>query len=407
MNPEAAQSRGATSDSGPVPGAGPAGGLAPLKIAFVGLRGIPAVYGGVDRVIEGVAEGLIALGHEVTVYCWSNVYKERPAEYKGARLRYLPTIPVRYVGTLIHTLLACIAVLKEDVDIVHINNTENAIFGFIPRMFGKKVVIQPHGPAWPLLKWGTLGDRFIMNLKIAMTRIFLHFCRYPALWWSHRIVVISGPDADYISKTNTGKFILIHNGCNIPEALPPEKMLERGIEPGKYLLFVGRIVPRKGCHYLIEAFKKIKKDLQLIIVGGPLDTSYGKFLKRIASDDRRIRFTGPIYDRTLNELFSNALIYVHPSESEGQSIALLEGLAYGACVVSSDTPESIETAEDNAYYFKSGNTSELRRVLEDLLDHPEKIEQGSRHARRHVETKYQWPDKIRQYQEMYSSLVDP
>ncbi len=380
---------------------------APLKIAFIGLRGIPAVYGGVDRVIEEVAEGLIALGHEITVYCWTNTYKERPAEYKGARLKYLPTIPVRYIGTLIHTLFACIAVLTEDIDIVHINNTQNAIFAFIPRMFGKKVVVQPHGPAWPLLKWGTFGERFVMNLKIAMTSIFLHFCRYPTLWWSDRIVVISGPDADYISKTNTGKFILIHNGCNIPEALPPEKMLERGIEPRKYLLFVGRIVPRKGCHYLIEAFKKIKKDIELIIVGGPLDTSYGKFLKRIGSEDPRIRFTGPIYDRTLNELFGNALIYVHPSESEGQSIALLEGLAYGACVVTSDTPESIETAEDNAYYFKSGDIKDLQRVLEDLLSHTEKIAEGSRHAREHVETKYQWPDKILQYQEMYSSLLSP
>jgi glycosyltransferase involved in cell wall biosynthesis len=369
------------------------------------LRGIPALYGGVDRVIEEVAEGLITLGHEITVYCWSNTYKERPAEYRGVWLKYLPTIPVRYIGTLIHTFLSCIAVLREGVDIVHINNTQNAIFGFIPRLFGKKVVVQPHGPAWPMLKWGTLKDRFMVNFKIALTRVFLHFCRYPTLWWSHKIVVISGPDADYISRTNTGKFILIHNGCNIPEVLPPEKMLERGIKPREYLLFVGRIVPRKGCHYLIEAFKKINTDIELVIVGGPLDTSYGRFVRRIGSDDPRIRFTGPIYDRTVNELFGNALIYVHPSESEGQSIALLEGLAYGACVVSSDTPESVETAEGNAYYFRSGDINDLKRTLEDLLGHPEKIEQGRRHAREHVEAKYQWLDKILQYQEMYSSLM--
>lgn len=399
MNAQSMQGRGITPAS---PGAGKA---SPLKIAFVGLRGIPALYGGVDRVIEEVAEGLITLGHEITVYCWSNTYKERPAEYRGVRLKYLPTIPVRYIGTLIHTFLSCIAVLREGVDIVHINNTQNAVFGFIPRLFGKKVVVQPHGPAWPMLKWGTLKDRFMVNFKIALTRVFLHFCRYPTLWWSHKIVVISGPDADYISRTNTGKFILIHNGCNIPEVLPPEKMLEREIKPREYLLFVGRIVPRKGCHYLIEAFKKINKDIELVIVGGPLNTSYGRFVRRIGSDDRRIRFTGPIYDRTLNELFGNALIYVHPSESEGQSIALLEGLAYGACVVSSDTPESVETAEGNAYYFRSGDINDLKRTLEDLLGHPEKIEQGRRHAREHVEAKYQWLDKILQYQEMYSSLM--
>jgi glycosyltransferase involved in cell wall biosynthesis len=376
-----------------------------LKIAFVGLRGVPAIYGGVDRVVEEITRGLTALGHQVTVYCWSNTYRDRPAEYAGARLKYLPTIPVRYIGTLIHTFLACIDLASSDIDIVHINNTQNAIFGFIPRLFGKKVVVQPHGPAWPMLKWGTLRDRFVINFKILLTSIFLHFCRYPALWFADRIVVISGPDADYISRTRTAKFVLIHNGCNIPEVLPPEKMLELGIEPGKYLLFVGRIMPRKGCHYLIQAFRDIKEDLALVIVGGPLDTAYGKFLRRLAGDDPRINFTGPIYDSALSELFSNALIYVHPSESEGQSIALLEGLAYGACVVSSDTPESIETAEANAYYFKAGDVADLRRVLADLLANPSKIEEGSRHAREHVEADYQWHDKVLQYQRMYTELV--
>lgn len=377
-----------------------------LKIAFVGLRGIPAVYGGVDRVVEQIAQGLTGLGHRVTVYCWSNIYRERPAEYKGARLKYLPTIPVRYIGTLIHTLLACIDLASEDVDIVHINNTQNAIFGFIPRVFGKKVVIQPHGPAWPMLRWGTLRDRFLINFKILLTRIFLHLCRYPTLWFADRIVVISGPDAAYISRNKVKKFVLIHNGCNIPEILPPEKMLKLGLEPRKYLLFVGRIMPRKGCHHLIRAFRQMKTDLRLVIVGGPLDTAYGRYLKRIAGDDPRITFTGPIYDSTLNELFSNALIYVHPSESEGQSIALLEGLAYGACVVTSDTPESKETAEDNAYYFRSGDVADLRRVLEDLVANPSKIVEGSKHAREHVQASYQWPDKILRYQGMYRELIE-
>jgi glycosyltransferase involved in cell wall biosynthesis len=384
----------------------PTDASAALKIAFVGLRGIPTVYGGVDRVVEEIAQGLTGLGHRVTVYCWRNIYRERPAEYKGAQLKYLPTIPVRYIGTLIHTLLACIDLASEDVDIVHINNTQNAIFGFIPRMFRKKVVIQPHGPAWPMLKWGTLRDRFLINFRILLTRIFLHVCRYPTLWFADRIVVISGPDAAYISHSKVKKFILIHNGCNIPEILPPEKMLKLGLEPRKYLLFVGRIMPRKGCHHLIQAFRQMKTDLRLVIVGGPLDTAYGRYLKRIAGDDPRIAFTGPIYDSTLNELFSNALIYVHPSESEGQSIALLEGLAYGACVVTSDTPESKETAEGNAYYFKSGDVADLRRVLEDLVANPSKIAEGSKHAREHVQTSYQWPDKILRYQGMYRELME-
>jgi glycosyltransferase involved in cell wall biosynthesis len=380
------------------------GAAARIKIAFVGLRGVPAVYGGVDRVIEEISTGLAERGHEVTVYCWKNIYRERPSEYRGVKLVYLPTIPVRYVGTLIHTLLGCLSALRRDVDIVHINNTENSIFAFIPRLGGKRVVVQPHGPAWPILKWGTLRERAFFNFKIALTRAYLHLCRFPTRWWADKIVVISGPDADYISRRKLDKFILIHNGCNIPEPLRPDKMLRLGIQPRGYILFVGRFDPRKGCHYLIEAFRGLKGDLKLVIVGGPLESTYGRFLRRLAGTDSRIAFTGPMYDATLRELFSNALVYAHPSESEGQSISLLEGLAYGNCVVTSDTPESIETAEDNAYYFKAGDPGDLRRVLESVLGDPAGMEAMRQRARRHVERAYQWPDKITQYEHLYRTL---
>jgi len=141
-----------------------------------------------------------------------------------------------------------------------------------------------------------------------------------------------------------------------------------------------------------------------MVVGGPLASAYGKFLRRIAAGDERIVFTGPIYDDRLKELYSNALVYVHPSESEGQSVALLEGLAYGNCVVTSDTPESRETAEENAYYFRSGDPDDLKRVLERVISDPAGMEEMRRRARRHVETAYQWQDKIIQYEAMYATL---
>ena len=376
-----------------------------IKVAFVGLRGIPAVYGGVDRVIEEIGTGLTERGHDVVVYCWKNIYRERPKEYKKSRLKYLPTIPVKYLGTLIHTFLGCLSAVRQDVEIVHINNLENAIFGIIPRLFGKKVVIQPHGPAWPLLKWGSFKERFSYNSKIVLSRIFLYFCRFPTILLPHKVVVISRTDAEYVSKRNLDKFVLIHNGCNLPDPIPPDKMLNLGVEPGKYILFVGRLVPRKGCHYLISAFRELDTDLKLVIVGGPTDSSYGKFLKRLAGDDGRIMLLGPVYDSSLNELFSNALIYAHPSESEGQSISLLEGLAYGNCVVTSDTSESIETAEENACYFRSGDWRDLLRVLRELLNDSPTIDEKRKRAREHVENKYQWTDKVTQYESLYLSLI--
>ena len=377
-----------------------------VKVAFVGLRGIPATYGGVDRVIEEVGTGLANRGHKVTVYCWKNIYKQRPPKYKGVELKYLPTIPVKYLGTLVHTFLGCISTIRRDVDIVHINNLENAIFAFIPRLFGKKVVIQPHGPAWPILKWGTLRDRFFFNLKIRVSRIFLFFCRFPTLILPHKVVVISCTDARYISTKKHKKFTLIHNGCDIPKQFSPAKMLKLGIRQNKYILFIGRLDPRKGCHYLIKAFKNLNTELKLVIVGGPLESSYGKYLKKMAENDERIMFLGPVYDSCLNELFSYTLIYVHPSESEGQSIALLEGLAYANCVVCSDTPESIETANEKACYFKAGDWRDLQKVLVELLNSSSMIDKKRLEAKKHVEKYYKWDDKILQYENLYFSLLN-
>ncbi len=376
----------------------------PMKIAFVGLRGIPAVYGGVDRVVEEISTGLASRGHEITVYCWKNLYKQRLKEYRGVKLVYLPTIPIRYVGTLIHTLLGCLSTLRQDTEIVHVNNTENSIFALIPRLSGKKVVIQPHGPAWPMLKWGTFQERAFFNFKIKLTRIYLYLSRLPTQWFAHKVLVISGPDAEYISRKRLDKFVLIHNGCNLPPEQPAVNMLKLGIAPRHYLLFVGRFDPRKGCHYLVEAFRKLKTDLKLVIVGGPLESSYGRFLMRLANGDARIMFLGPLYDLTLKELFSNSAIYVHPSESEGQSISLLEGLAYANCVVASDTPESIETAETSALYFRAGDAKDLERVLQSTIDDPAKMEEMRSKAKRHVESHYQWHDKITQYERLYEGL---
>jgi len=377
----------------------------PLNIAYVGLRGVPGVYGGVDRVIEEIGTGLSKRGHKIVVYCWKSIYPRPVSTYKKIELVYLPTVPVKYLGTLIHTFLGCVSATRKDIDIVHINNLENAFFAIIPRLFGKIVVIQPHGPAWPVLKWGTFKDRFAFNLKIIASRIFLYSCRFPTTMLPHKVVVISSTDARYISRRKLDKFVLIHNGCNIPEPLPPDKMLSLGIKPKGYLLFVGRFDPRKGCHYLIKAFREMKTNLKLVVVGGPLEESYGRYIRKIAGNDKRIMLLGPVYDSLLNELFSNALIYVHPSESEGQSISLLEGLAYGNCVVASDTPESIETAGENACYFNNGDCEDLVRVLEELISQPKKIDDMSIKGRDHVIEKFQWDDKILKYEALYRSLI--
>lgn len=376
-----------------------------MKIAFLGLRGLPATYGGVDRVVEEISTRLAQRGHNVLVYCWKCSDRDRPKEYKGVRLVHLPTIQIRYFGTLIHTFLSCLDVIKRDIDVVHINNLENAPFAFIPRLFGKKVVVQPHGPAWPILRWGTLRERFLTNVKILWSRMYLYSCRFPAAYLSHKIVVISCADGEYLLKRKQDKLCLITNGCVVRPLAKPNKMLQLGLEPQKYILTVGRVVPRKGFHHLIKAFRCIETDLKLVIVGGPLNkNAYGSYLMKLAKNDERIVFLGSVYDVLITEIFSNALAYVHPSESEGQSVALLEALSYGNCVVASDAPESVEVAGENAHYFKSGDYRSLRQVLENLINNDIGIHEKSIAAKKYIEKYYKWETRAEKYEQLYMSF---
>jgi len=376
-----------------------------MKIAFLGLRGLPASYGGVDRVVEETSTRLAQRGHNVLVYCWKHSGMDRPKEYRGVKLVYIPTIQVRYFGTLIHTFLSCLDVIRRDIEVVHINNLENAPFVLIPRLFGRKVVVQPHGPAWPILRWGTLQERFLTNVKILWSRMYLYFCRFPAAYLSHRIVVISCADREYLLKRKLDKLCLITNGCVVRPLAKPNRMLERGLEPQKYILAVGRVVPRKGFHYLIKAFRCLETDLKLVIAGGPLDrNAYGSYLMKLARNDQRIVLLGPVYGALLAEIFSNALTYVHPSDSEGLSVALLEALSYGNCVVASDAPESVEAAGENAHYFKSGDYQSLREVLEDLINNDTGIREKSIGARQYIEKYYKWENRAEKYEQLYMSM---
>jgi len=380
-----------------------------MKIAFLGLRGLPAAYGGVDRVVEEISTRLAQCGHSVLVYCWKRprTRTDRPKEYRGVELVHLPTFQVRYFGTLIHTFLSCLDIMKRDIDIVHINNIENAPFALILRLFGKKIVFQPHGPAWPILKWGNLRERFLINLRILLSRIYLWLCRFPAAYLSHKIVVISCADREYLLKGKQDKLCLITNGCIVPPLAEANRMLQLGLEPQKYVLTVGRIVPRKGFHHLVKAFRCIQADLKLVIVGGPLSkNAYGSYLMRLAKNDDRIVFLGPIYDALITEVFSNALVYVHPSESEGQSVALLEALSYGNCVVASDAPESVEVAGEHAHYFRSGDYQGLREVLEDLINNDTGICEMGIGARKYIEKYYKWENRAQEYEQLYMSLLD-
>jgi glycosyltransferase involved in cell wall biosynthesis len=269
------------------------------------------------------------------------------------------------------------------------------LFSIFPRLKGVSTVVQTHGLEWKRDKWGFIGQTFF---KLA---------DYTAVYFPHKTTSVSKIQKNYYEKKFKKEIVYLPTGVNVVKWRKPHWILEQGLEPNRYILFAARLVEEKGAHYLIEAFRSIKTDLKLVIAGDAAHAEkYKTSLKHKANADKRIIFPGFVTGKPLEELFSNAYLFVLPSTLEGLPIALLEAMSYGNCCVASDIPENLEAIEQYGYTFKNRNSKDLRSVLTDLVDHPEKANDKKDMARRYVLRNYSWDKITEQMEALYLSLMD-
>lgn len=268
-------------------------------------------------------------------------------------------------------------------DVVHIHAEGPAFFSWLPKFFGKKVIVTIHGLDWQREKWKSgFGSKFI------------HQGEKNAVKYADEIIVLSKGVQDYFKNEYNRDTHFIPNGVNKPEVVEAQQIKKWGLKKDNYILYLGRIVPEKGEHYLIKAFKEIKTDKKLVIAGGISDTAdYGNKLKELAAGDDRIVFTGFVQGRVLDELYSNAYIYCLPSDLEGMPLSLLEAMSYGNCCLVSDIEECAGVVEDKAVTFMKGNVMDLKNKLEWLLTNESEVREYKRKSSNFICEKYNW-DKI-------------
>ncbi|MBD3349061.1 MAG: glycosyltransferase [Candidatus Eisenbacteria bacterium] len=362
-----------------------------MKIAMLGQKGIPATYGGIERHVEELSTRLVERGHEVTVYC-RPYYSQVKDEYRGVKLVRVPSVPTKHLDTATHCGMALPHILARDYDIVHIHALGPSMFANLPRLRGMRSVVTVHGLDWQREKWGTFA------------KWVLRRCEYTAVAFPDRTIVVSKALRDYFNQTRDVILTYIPNGTVLPHVREPEKIRELGIDPGNYMLFVGRLVPEKGCHYLLDAYRRLDTDLELIIAGGTsFSTEYVDSLH--AKSGERVRFLGYVYGDVLDELYSNARIFVLPSDIEGLPIALLEAMSFGNCCLTSDIPENLEVIGDCGATFRQGDVDDLTARLEQLLANPQRCHAMGDRARRHVLETYDWDGVTLHTEAIYYSLL--
>jgi glycosyltransferase involved in cell wall biosynthesis len=366
------------------------------RIAVIGIRGLPANYGGLETCANEVCRRWAAEGHDVLIYCRSSRYDERIPEYHGIKLRYVPSITHPSLDTISHTFLCILDLIvnRREYKSIHLYNTGNAILVPLLKLFGRFVVLSGDGIEWKREKWGRLA-KFVHKTGEVMASRFVDY-----------IVVDNAEVGAYYRERHGVDTVQIAYGANrlkADPALTDKLMAEHGLEPGRYFLFVGRFVPEKGVDKLIEAYQRLDTDMPLVLIGDDDPNSeYRNAVFSKASDD--IRLLGFVYAEAYEQLLVNAYMYVSASSLEGTSPSLLAAMGAEVCCLVNGIPENRATVKGTIETYAENDNDDLVRLWQGYIDSPEKARECAAAGLRCVEDYYSWDSVARDYLELFPEV---
>lgn len=369
-----------------------------LRVAVLGARGVPATYGGVERHVEEIGARVASEGHEVVVYSRDGYGEAASTEYRGMQVVQIPTPNSKHLEAFAHTGRSAWHARRHGFDVVHYHALGPGLFAPLSRTERGTAVVQTiHGRDDRREKWS------------APARTALR-----AGWWlsarvPHETIVVSQDllhDYAAVGRTVTP----IPNGTPEPEPRPPSEITRRwGLRGGDYALFLGRLVPEKDPIGMIEAFAAVPTDTKLVVVGGSSHTDeYAHDLHHRAARDDRVIATGYQYGNVLQELLTNAKLFVQPSLLEGLPLTLLEATAYGLPVLASDIPPHREVLKESApgrRMFPAGDRAGLSQAIAEALADPQAAV-GAAALQSEVRKRYSWDSAAEQVLQTYHRALD-
>ena len=362
-----------------------------MKIAMIGHKRVPGREGGVEVVVEELAGRMAKAGYDVTLYNRAAKGMPKYKEYEGARIITVPTINKKSLDAVVYSFLASVRALFGGYDVIHYHALGPSVMLLLPHLFGKRTVATVHGLDWQRAKWGGFGTKYLKWGEKIIAK------------YADQVIVLSPGVQQYFRDTYDRETVYLPNGVEPPQPHAPELIREKwGLEAGKYILFLARIVPEKGLHYLLEAHKNMDTDVKLVIAGGDSHSgSYYGEMCAMADQDPRVVRTGFVQGQLKAELFTNAALYVLPSDIEGMPISLLEAMSYGTPCLTSNIPENIQVLGRFGASFRAGEAADLQRVLAKVLETPPRA--GAEQAEM-IARDYSWDEATRKTLELYHSL---
>jgi len=363
-----------------------------MKIAMIGQKGIPALFGGIERHVEEVSCCLVKKMdltgslYQVFVYARSYYTPKTVKKHKKVNVIHLPSIRTKHLDTITHVFLASWhAVFKLKPDVIHYHGVGPALCLWIPKLFSPqtKVIFTFHCQDYFHQKWGKFAQ---LSLKAGeMIGCYL----------ADEIIPVSVELEKYIKIKYNQSVKFIPHGVNREKNIPAKSIKRWGLKKNNYILAVSRLIRHKGLHYLIKANKKIDTEKKLVIVGPAFYTQdYEKELKKIAKDNPKILFLGAQQGKILKELFSNAYVFVNPSEQEGLSLAVMEAGSFGNSLILSKIQSHQDMFGNLPFFFKNKSVKDLKNKLRLILDNSSSSYQRGVKIQKYCKQNYNWNEVV-------------
>lgn len=346
--------------------------------------------GGIETYTREVGRRLAERGHSVTVYS-TRGQQDGPADWNGMHIVWLPRVRPYWAEKTGGALeAACTEMFARHPDIIHLHSVAAGAMAPLLHFKGAPCVLQMHGIEWMRTRWGAFARSVLKKMEEtsvasadAMTAVSQEQCEYFRDEY--------GKDCRYIP-----------TAADVKEPASPRLISELGLHSHEYILFAARLVPEKGAHHLIRAFRHLAPECPLVIAGdGPEGSAYSQELRDLAAGDPHIRFTGHVQGRLLEELFSNAALFVQPSELEGLSIGLLEAMSYGLPCLASDIRANKEVIGNAGLTFRNKDVTDLERALSWSIGHDGDCRACGTKARQRVASLFSWNHVVDELEGLY------
>jgi glycosyltransferase involved in cell wall biosynthesis len=280
-------------------------------------------------------------------------------------------------------------------ELLHIQGIGASIILPIAKLLRMRVIVTYHSKNYEHAKWNWIARAFLRSGELFALRFS-----------DHVVTVSKSVERELIDRfpMMAYKVQFIPNGadhfCSAPGSHSPDDQLRKyGLKKGRYVVAVGRLVPEKGFHDLLEAFDAMDaSDCKLVLVGeADHQDGYSKGLRARASD--RIVFTGFLPQGCIHALLRDASLFVLPSYNEGMPIAALEAVMAGCPVLLSNIEPNRALGFAPKNYFAVGSVESLRDKL--AGDHS-----AYRVDRSSILETYNWKRASAEMNKLYASIEE-